>query len=260
MMAAPSGARSWTARAPRFLAAGFDGASMNDIARAAGVSKGTLYAYFNSKDELFEAIIRGEFAQAAERLCAFRREGDARAMLTDFGVRLIRRMSEPETLALARVVLAAVEKFPNIGRAFYEAGPAFRRDQARRRARGAGKGRRAQSPRPGARRVAICRSMSELCLQAPAVRGGRQSEPWGDRGRGERRGRRVPRRLWGDGLSSGRALVAARAIHSRVCRAEFVSTLAQATRLVDNTNFLCIVAARAAKWGRKPLKQLGPAR
>ncbi len=45
-----------------FLSAGFDGASMNDIARAAGVSKGTLYAYFNSKDELFEAIIRAEKA------------------------------------------------------------------------------------------------------------------------------------------------------------------------------------------------------
>ena len=108
-----------------FLAAGFDGASMNDIARAAGVSKGTLYAYFDSKDELFEAIIRGQFAQAAERLCTFRREGDVRAMLTDFGVRLMARMTEPETLALARVVVAAVEKFPSIGRAFYEAGPAF---------------------------------------------------------------------------------------------------------------------------------------
>ncbi len=108
-----------------FLASGFDGASMNDIARAAGVSKGTLYAYFNSKDELFEAIIRGQFGQAAERICAFRHEGDARTMLTDFGVRLIRRMSEPETLALARVVVAAVEKFPKIGQAFYEAGPHF---------------------------------------------------------------------------------------------------------------------------------------
>ena len=79
-----------------FLSAGFDGASMNDIARAAGVSKGTLYAYFTSKDELFEAIIRAEYAQSAERLCTFKREGDARSMLTDFGVRLIRRMSEPE--------------------------------------------------------------------------------------------------------------------------------------------------------------------
>src|SRR6516164_275198 len=81
-----------------FLSAGFDGASMNDIARAAGVSKGTLYAYFDSKDDLFRAIIRGECAQAAERICAFPREGDARAMLTDFGVQLIGRMSEPETL------------------------------------------------------------------------------------------------------------------------------------------------------------------
>jgi AcrR family transcriptional regulator len=108
-----------------FLSAGFDGASMNDVARAAGVSKGTLYAYFNSKDDLFEAIIRGEFAQSAERLCRFRREGDARDMLKDFGVRLISRMAEPETRALARIVIAAAEKFPNIGRAFYQAGPLY---------------------------------------------------------------------------------------------------------------------------------------
>jgi len=108
-----------------FLSAGFDGASMNDIARASGVSKGTLYAYFTSKDELFEAIIRAEKAQAAERLCVFRREGDAREMLTDFGVRLLRRMCEPGNLALSRVVIAAVEKFPNVGRTYYEAGPLF---------------------------------------------------------------------------------------------------------------------------------------
>jgi len=108
-----------------FLSAGFDGASMNDVARAAGVSKGTLYAYFNSKDELFEAIIRAEKAQAAERLCIFRREGDVREMLTDFGVRLMSRMCEPGTLALARVVIAAVEKFPNVGRAYYDAGPHY---------------------------------------------------------------------------------------------------------------------------------------
>src|SRR5208337_5140868 len=101
-----------------FLAAGFDGASMNDIARSAGVSKGTLYAYFNSKDELFEAIIRAEYAQSAERLCTFKREGDVREMLTDFGMRLMGRMTEPGTLAFARVVVAAAGKFPNVGRAF----------------------------------------------------------------------------------------------------------------------------------------------
>jgi AcrR family transcriptional regulator len=108
-----------------FLSAGFDGASMNDIARAAGVSKGTLYAYFTSKDELFEAIIRAEYAQTAERLCVFKREGDAKAMLTDFGVRLICLMAEPSHMSLARVVIAAVEKFPSVGRTFYESGPLF---------------------------------------------------------------------------------------------------------------------------------------
>ena len=116
-----------------FLSAGFDGASMNDIARAAGVSKGTLYAYFNSKDELFEAIIRGEFAQAAERLCKFRREGDARDMLRDFGVRLISRMSEPGTRSLARVVdRRGGEISPHWPRVL-RSGAALRGDPPRRR-------------------------------------------------------------------------------------------------------------------------------
>jgi AcrR family transcriptional regulator len=109
-----------------FLSAGFDGASMNDIARAAGVSKGTLYAYFNSKDELFEAIIRGEYGQTAERLCDFALgRGDVRTVLTDFGVRLLGRMTEPGRLALARVVIAATEKFPRLGQAFFESGPQY---------------------------------------------------------------------------------------------------------------------------------------
>jgi AcrR family transcriptional regulator len=108
-----------------FLSAGFDGASMNDIVRAARVSKGTLYAYFTSKEELFEAIIRAEKGQAAERLCQFNPEGDVREMLTDFGMRLMRRISAPSTVALGRVVIAAAEKFPNVGRTFYEAGPLY---------------------------------------------------------------------------------------------------------------------------------------
>ncbi len=109
-----------------FLSAGFDGASMNDVARTAGVSKGTLYAYFSSKDELFEAIIRGEYAQAVERSCTLAHGcGDVRTVLTDFGQRLLGRMTEPGTLALARVVVAATEKFPKLGRAFYESGPLY---------------------------------------------------------------------------------------------------------------------------------------
>ena len=43
-----------------FLRLGFDGASMGDVARAAGVSKGTLYVYFENKSELFSALIADE--------------------------------------------------------------------------------------------------------------------------------------------------------------------------------------------------------
>src|ERR1700721_4805477 len=49
-----------------FLAQGFDAASMNDIARAAGVSKGTLYVYFANKEQLFQAIVHEECLVHAE--------------------------------------------------------------------------------------------------------------------------------------------------------------------------------------------------
>src|SRR2546423_14766675 len=43
-----------------FMDLGFDAASMNEIARSAGVSKGTLYVYFADKNRLFEAILENE--------------------------------------------------------------------------------------------------------------------------------------------------------------------------------------------------------
>src|SRR5271155_6011950 len=49
-----------------FLAQGFDAASMSDIARSAGVSKGTLYVYFTNKEQLFEAIVHQECLVHAE--------------------------------------------------------------------------------------------------------------------------------------------------------------------------------------------------
>ncbi len=109
-----------------FLSAGVDGASMNDIARAAGVSKGTLYAYFDSKEQLFEALIREDREQQAERLCVFPRDGgDPGALLREFGRRLVEMIMRPDTVAQVRVVIAATAKFPQLGRAFYDAGPRY---------------------------------------------------------------------------------------------------------------------------------------
>ena len=50
-----------------FLDLGFDGASMGEIARVAGVSKGTLYVYFADKHHLFEAIVEQETLEYGKR-------------------------------------------------------------------------------------------------------------------------------------------------------------------------------------------------
>lgn len=109
-----------------FLRDGFDGASMNEITKAAGVSKGTVYAYFPSKEALFEALIREDRRAQAERICTFDIEDhDVAKVLRDFGTNLMAAMSRPGAMAHLRTVIAAAAKFPAIGRAFYEAGPRF---------------------------------------------------------------------------------------------------------------------------------------
>jgi AcrR family transcriptional regulator len=107
-----------------FLAQGFDGASMNDIARAAGVSKGTIYFHFDSKEALFEALIRAERQQQAEQCCDFDESSpDIAGVLTNLGRSLLTMMMSPEIIAQVRTVIAVAAKFPRIGRAFYETGP-----------------------------------------------------------------------------------------------------------------------------------------
>ena len=108
-----------------FLADGFDGASMNEIARAAGVSKGTLYVYFPSKVGLFEALIRHDRSLQAEQLFQFGQEDDEDIgqVLTRIGVGLMSEMCKPDHLAHVRMVIGAAAKYPEIGKAFFEAGP-----------------------------------------------------------------------------------------------------------------------------------------
>jgi len=109
-----------------FMSAGFDAASMNDIARAAGVSKGTLYAYFDSKEALFEALIREERAHQPERNTMFPDdEPDPAKALAIYGRALVAHVTGSDALTQARVVVAVAAKFPRLGRAFYEAGPLF---------------------------------------------------------------------------------------------------------------------------------------
>src|SRR5947199_6281998 len=69
-----------------FLAQGFDAASMGEIARQAGVSKGTLYVYFDSKEELFAVVVREACKTQAETLLALDPDDhDVEAVLTRLG-------------------------------------------------------------------------------------------------------------------------------------------------------------------------------
>jgi AcrR family transcriptional regulator len=113
-----------------FLRDGFDGASMNDIARVAGVSKGTIYVYFPSKEALFAALVREDKRLQAESLGAYDdHDGPVEQVLRRMGLGLMDVMLQQDHVAQARTVIAVAPKFPEIGRAFYDAGPQFGQDR-----------------------------------------------------------------------------------------------------------------------------------
>ncbi len=103
-----------------FMDLGFDGASMNEIARAAGVSKGTLYVYFADKNRLFEAILEDEALQKSKIVYNLDPERDVETTLREFGRAYIGAMCRPGGGSSIRTVMAIAERMPDIGRQFYQ--------------------------------------------------------------------------------------------------------------------------------------------
>lgn len=103
-----------------FLDVGFDAASMNDITAAAGVSKGTLYVYFEDKAALLSAIIEREkqiaLSAAADTLNA---GGTTREALTRFGIHVTSRLTSDEVIRAQRMVLGIAERMPEIAQRFF---------------------------------------------------------------------------------------------------------------------------------------------
>jgi len=107
-----------------FLQEGYAAASMSAIAARVGGSKATLYTYFPSKEELFAAIIAEECRTgAAPALDELRRGGEVAEVLVRAGRKFMRFLTSEKVLALHRLVIAESIRFPELGRAFYEAGP-----------------------------------------------------------------------------------------------------------------------------------------
>ena len=126
-----SKAESILAAAKRsFLAAGFGAVSMDTIAREAGVSKATVYAHFAGKEELFGAVIGRECEHYFARFSV--RELDPREVRTSLivlGRRFLELLLSPDALALHRIILAEVTRFPVLGEVFWRAGPERERAQ-----------------------------------------------------------------------------------------------------------------------------------
>ena len=102
-----------------FMNLGFDGASMGEIARAAGVSKGTLYVYFADKNGLFEAIVAQEVLEQAKAAFNFDLSRDAETTLKDFGTAYIQLLCRPGGGSSTRTVMAIAERMPEVGQRFY---------------------------------------------------------------------------------------------------------------------------------------------
>ena len=103
-----------------FLDLGFDGASMGEIARAAGVSKGTLYVYFADKNRLFEAIVEEETIEQSKVAFNFDAGRDVATTLRDFGQAYIQLLCRPGGGSAIRTVMAIAERMPDVGRRYYE--------------------------------------------------------------------------------------------------------------------------------------------
>ena len=106
-----------------FLAEGFDRTSLDQIAQRAGVSKQTIYSHFADKEALFKAIC----AELTEKLTIPLRQqpkqqADLRSILIRFGGDALAMMLHPASLDLHRLIVSASARYPELGRAAYEAG------------------------------------------------------------------------------------------------------------------------------------------
>lgn len=102
-----------------FMDLGFDGASMGEIARAAQVSKGTLYVYFADKCALFEAILEQEALQHGQVVFNFDPARDAKTTLKEFGLAYLHLVCRPGGGSAIRTVMAIAERMPDVGRRYY---------------------------------------------------------------------------------------------------------------------------------------------
>ncbi|MEM8556067.1 MAG: TetR/AcrR family transcriptional regulator [Pseudomonadota bacterium] len=113
-----------------FMREGFEGASVDAIARAAGVSKATLYSYFSDKKQLFLAVAKMECLRQSEAAMELAKSGQsARETMTDIAQRMTAFFFSDLGKNVFRICMAESDRFPEIGRTFYQSGPEMARNR-----------------------------------------------------------------------------------------------------------------------------------
>jgi len=108
-----------------FMVDGFEGGSVDEIARVAGVSKATLYKYFPDKRILFMEVANVECQrQAREALDNIDMSAPPRIVLGQAGHHFLRFITSTLGLQIFRICLAESDRFPELGQQFYNSGPA----------------------------------------------------------------------------------------------------------------------------------------
>ncbi|NBD30969.1 MAG: TetR family transcriptional regulator [Alphaproteobacteria bacterium] len=115
-----------------FMANGFEGASVDEIAKAAGVSKATLYSYFPDKRLLFAEVARIESERQAKlSLDEIDLNGPPEPVLYHAGKRLMSFLTSRFGQQVVGLCFSEAHRFPELGCMFYDSGPGLVRDHFR---------------------------------------------------------------------------------------------------------------------------------
>jgi len=104
-----------------FVERGFASTRLEDVARRAGVSKGTLYLYYANKEDLFKAVVRESIlpmiGDAEASVAEF--EGHSAELLRHVILSWWRRIGATKASGISKLILAEADNFPELAR-FYQ--------------------------------------------------------------------------------------------------------------------------------------------